>query len=47
MFCDLVGSTTLLSSKDVTTLNVTLTPEQPLDFGHSDLFWAENAWTEA
>lgn len=36
-------STTLLGSRDVTTLTVTLTPEQPLDFAHSDLFWADNA----
>jgi hypothetical protein len=38
-------STTLLGSRDVTTMHITLLPEQPLDFGHSDLFWAENAPT--
>lgn len=41
-----VYSTTLLGSTDVTTHVVTLLPEQPLDFGHSDLFWADNARTE-
>ena len=41
-----VYSTTLLGSRDVTTHVVTLLPEQPLDFGHSDLFWADNARTE-
>lgn len=41
-----VYSTTLLGSRDVTTHVVTLLPEQPLDFGHSDLFFADNARTE-
>lgn len=40
-------STTLLGSKDVTTHIVSLLPEQPLDFGHTDLFWADNAQTVA
>ncbi len=40
-----VYSTTLLGSRDVTSLVVSLVPEQPLDFGHSDLFWADNALT--
>lgn len=40
-------STTLLGSRDVTTLNVTLLPDQPLDFAHGDLFWADNARTVA
>ena len=40
-------STTLLGSTDVTTLNVSLLPDPSLDFGHSDLFWADNAQTVA
>lgn len=40
-------ATTLLGSKDVSTHIVSLLPEQPLDFGHTDLFWAENAQTVA
>jgi pimeloyl-ACP methyl ester carboxylesterase len=40
-------STTLLGSRDVTTMTITLLPEQPLDFAHSDLFWADNAPTVA
>lgn len=40
-------STTLLGSRDVTTMNISLLPEQPLDFAHSDLFWADNAPTVA
>ena len=40
-------STTLLGSTDVTTLNVSLLPQPSLDFGHQDLFWADNAQTVA
>ena len=40
-------TTTLLGSKDVTVLNVSLLPQQPLDFGHADLLWADNAPTVA
>jgi hypothetical protein len=40
-------STTLLGRREVTALIVSLLPEQPLDFGHSDLLWADNAPTIA
>jgi hypothetical protein len=38
-------TTTLTGSADVTTLVVSLEPpaQQPIDFGHSDIFQADNA----
>jgi hypothetical protein len=40
-----VHTTALLGSVDISTHIVSLSPQRPLDFGHADLLWADNAPT--